>query len=359
MVIKKRGGIHEIARLAGVSIATVSRVLNGKDNVDPVLSKRVLDVVEQLRYQPSPAARYMRSKKSGLLGIVVPKLSMAYFSDIVNGAIDKAREFGQLMIVANVEGSRSNERDFLKSLSQYMLDGLIYCPVATGEFIKKLHFLKQMPMVVTGRRKVLDGVPHISTDDEKAGYIATRYLLNMGRSAIGFFAAFWDDPPFSSNSVLIKAIDSPESGSFSTLDRLRGYRKALNESNLSIEEGKLVFSGFDAESGYKAAREIFGRLYALDALIVPNCYTAKGVYKFCEEQGIEIPKSLSLVSMDDLKTGELLSIPTTSIIHNMYQVGIESVIQINRKIDNKQTEEKLIDVKLLIRQSTTKKTDSE
>ena len=351
----KKNGIREIAEIAGVSTATVSRVLNGKGNVDPELSKRVMRVAEEVGYQPSPAARYMRSKKSGLLGIVVPKLSLSYFSDIVNGAIDKASEYNQLMIVATVEGNRRTEKDFLSKFSHYMIDGLIYCPVTTGEYVEEMKDLSHIPLVIAGRRKILEGIPSISTDDEKAGYISTKYLIQLGRSAIGFFAGFWGEAPFKDEKDLLKAIDSPMSGSFSTLDRLRGYRTALDENKIVMDEKRLVFSSFDADSGYESARELFGRLGELDALIVPNCYVAKGVYKFCTEQGIEIPFGLSLISMDDLRTGELLSIPTTSIIHNMYQVGVESVLRINQIIEKRKVDDTLIDVRLHIRQSTTKK----
>jgi LacI family transcriptional regulator len=280
---------------------------------------------------------------------------LSYFSDIVNGAIDKAAEYDQLMVVATVEGSRTTEKDFLIKLSHYMLDGLIYCPVATGEYLEELQYLNHLPLVVAGRRRVLHGITHISTDDEKAGYIATRYLLNLGRKDIGFFAAFWGDPPVEDADELIESIDSPVSGSFSTMDRLRGYRRALSEENLPVDGRKIVFSRFDADAGYESARELFAKLGELDAIIVPNCYAARGVYKFCREQGIEVPTQISLISMDDLKTGELLSIPTTSIIHDMYQVGVESVIRINRILEKQASEDALIDVRLHIRQSTTKK----
>ncbi len=351
----KKNGIKEIAQLAGVSIATVSRILNGKGSVSPDIEKRVVDLANELGYRPSPAARYMRSKKSGLLGIVVPELSVPYFSNIVNGAIDKATEFGQMVVVATGRGSESKEKDCLKRFSHYMLDGLIYCPIGTGDFVLEINLQEQLPLVVAGRRKVIESVPHINTNDEKAGYIATRYLLGLGRRNIGFFAGFWDVVPFSSEIELIEAIDSPVSGAFSTLDRLRGYRKALRENNLEINETNLVFSKFDADSGYKSSKELFGRLGELDAVIVPNCYVARGVYEFCREQGIEIPERLSLISMDDVETGELLSPPTTSIVHDMYSVGRESVTVLNEILNKQDAKDILIDVKLNIRQSTTMK----
>ncbi len=359
MATKKNNGIKEIARLAGVSTATVSRVLNGNKSVAPGLTARVLEIAGQLGYQPSPAARYMRSKKSGLLGIVVPKLSLAYFSDIINGAIDKANQYGQMMIVGTVEGRSSTEQEFLHKISHYMLDGLIYCPVSAHTSGKEAMFLEHIPLVVAGRRKVMEGVPHVSTDDEKAGYIATSYLLRLGRENIAYFAGFWEEPPFDGYTALMQSIDSELSGSYSTLDRLRGYRRALNEKGLVPDEKKMVFSGFDAESGYEASQELLGRLDRVDGLIVPNCYVARGVYRFFQEQGISIPEDIALVSMDDLNLGEMLTIPTTSIIHDMFQVGVEAVEQVNRLIDKEPTRDTLIDVKLRIRQSTAHKSSVE
>jgi DNA-binding LacI/PurR family transcriptional regulator len=236
-----------------------------------------------------------------------------------------------------------------------MLDGLIYCPVATGEFIREMNFLKKIPLVIAGRRKVLEGVPHVTTDDENAGYIATKYLLKLGRKAIGYLAGFWGTPPVRTVEELLMAAHSEMSGSFSTLDRLRGYEKALIESGNKVEAVKLVFSSFDSEGGYTAAQEIFSRLESIDALIVPNCYVAKGVLQFCREQGIRVPEDISLISMDDLRTGDLLTIPTTSIIHNMYQVGVESVESINRVLERGKADDRLIGVMLKIRQSTMRK----
>lgn len=355
MAKKNLSGIKEIARLSGVSIATVSRALNGNKTVDPILASKVLQVAKSLGYQPSPAARYMRSKKSGLLGIVVPKLTMSYFSDIVNGAIDKADEYGQLMIVGTVEGDSSTEQQFLNKLSHYMIDGLIYCPVAAGPHLAKLEILKHLPLVIAGRRKVLKGISHVSTNDEKAGYIATRYLLNLGRTNIGFFGGFWENPPFSNYKEMINSLDSEFSGSFSTMDRLHGYRRALEEMDIELDENKIIISGFDSESGYTSSRELFSRLDALDAVIVPNCLVARGVLKFFFEQRISIPDDISLISMDDLNIGELLKTPTTSIIHDMYNVGVEAVVQMNNILNQNSTEDSIIDVKLHIRQSTSQK----
>ncbi|MBN2050455.1 MAG: LacI family DNA-binding transcriptional regulator [Spirochaetales bacterium] len=353
---KRVTGIRDIARLAGVSTATVSRVLNGNTSVDEALAEKVMHTAESLGYRPSPAARYMRSKTSGLLGIVVPKLSLAYFSSIVNGAIDKADEYGQMVVVGTVEGKSSTEKEFLIKLSNYMIDGLIYCPVAAGPFLEELEILRHLPLVIAGRRRVIQGMPHVSTNDEKAGYLATRYLLNLGRKYIGFFAGFWEKPPFPDYPSMIASIDTPLSGSFSTLDRLRGYRGALLEEGEKIQEALLIFCGFDAESGYVSSREIVGRLTDLDALIVPNCFVARGVYRFCQEQGIRIPEDISLISLDDSSTGELLATPTTAVVHDMYRVGVEAVERLNQVILGEEAQDKLIDVKLEIRQSTVQKT---
>ncbi len=351
---EKRSGIKKIAEVAGVSTATVSRVLNGNSKVNPELSKRVLEVAKDLGYQPSPAARYMRSKKSGLIGIVVPDLSVSYFSDIVNGAIKKAREYEQLVIVGAVEGKTGNEKEYLRKLSGYMLDGLIHCPVSSAPLPDETDFFN-IPMVIAGRRKVIEGVPHINTDEENAGYLAARYLLNLGRNRIGYMAGFWESPPFKNYRELIAAIDSPLSGYYSSLDRLHGYRRALEEFGMKTEENKMIFCSFNEDSGYSAAREIFSRLDEIDSLIVPNCIVARGVFRFLHEQGIAVPGDVSVVAMDDMGMGKLLTIPITAIAHDRYNVGVEAVIQLNRIIAGETAGDETIGVKLHIRQSTARR----
>ncbi len=348
-----KAGIKEIARMAGVSTATVSRVLNGNKTVNSEMAEKVIAVAASLGYQPSPAARYMRSKKSGLLGIVVPDLSKSYFGDIVNGAISKAREYNQMMVVGTVEGKSGTEKEFLRKLSGYMLDGLIYCPVSTDIQSKKTEVPK-IPLVIAGRRRVLDGVPHVNTDDENTGYLSARYLLNLGRRNIGFLAGFWESAPFKDAEDLLSSVNLPISGAFSALDRIRGFQRALREEGLELKKEKLAFCGFDAESGYTAVRELFSRLNKIDALMVPNCLVARGVFRFFNEQGISVPKEISLISLDDMHNGELLAVPVTSITHDMYSLGMEAVILLNQVIQNKKPQDKIIDVKLIIRQSTSK-----
>jgi LacI family transcriptional regulator, galactose operon repressor len=351
---EKKSGIREIAKLAGVSMATVSRVLNGNKSVNPELAARVLELSNSLGYQPSPAARYMRSKKSDLLGIVVPDLSLNYFSSMVNGAIDKAREYGQLVIVGTVEGDVELEREYLKKFSSYMLDGLIHCPVSEAPLEDEPSVLS-IPLVVAGRRHVIEGVPHIYTDEEKAAYLAAKYLLSLGRRKIGFLAGFWGSPPFENYQEMISAVDTPLSGSYSALERLRGFRKALVEFNQDLDESRLIFCGFERESGYKASRELFERLIEFDALIVPNCIVANGAFQFFQEQEICIPQDVSVVALDDMGMGELLTIPITSISHDMYRVGVEAVVQLNKIIGELDAENRTIDVKLQIRRSTARK----
>jgi LacI family transcriptional regulator len=353
-MLEKKSGIKEIARLAGVSMATVSRVLNSNTSVNPELAARVMEVSNALGYQPSPAARYLRSKKSGLLGIVVPDLSLNYFSSMVNGAIDKAREYGQLVVVGTVEGDIESEREYLKKVSGYMLDGLIYCPVSEAP-VEDEPAVFSIPLVVAGRRHVIEGVPHINTDDEKAAYLAAKYLLSLGRRKIGFLAGFWGSPPFENYKEMILAVDTPLSGSYSALERLRGFMRSLAEFGQEIDESRLVICGFEAESGYNASRELVGRLNGIDALMVPNCIVARGAYRFFKEQGINIPQDVSVISLDDLGLGDLLILPITSVAHDMYRVGVEAVVQLNRIIEETDAVNRTIDVKLHIRQSTARK----
>ncbi len=351
-----RVGIREIARNAGVSTATVSRVLNGNVRVDAQLAERVLRAAEQLGYQPSPAARYLRSKRSNLLGIVVPKLSLPYFSAIVNGAIDRAREYSQFVLVATVEGSRSTEVEYLTSLSRYMLDGLVYCPIGEGGGVEKL---VAIPMVVAGRRHVIDGVPHVNTDDEKAGYLATRYLLELGRRRIAFAAGFWPPPPVTEYTEFVTAVDQPSSGSYSSIDRLRGYFHALREAKIDIDTRLFAFTGFESQDGFATAKELFSRMVGFDALIVPNSRVAGGAMGFFAQQGVRVPHDISIVSADDGLVGEHLPIPVTAIVHDMYQVGVDAVDQVNNLLSGTKTGSTTVDVRLQIRRSTARTADTQ
>lgn len=182
--------MKEIAKEAGVSLATVSRVLNNTRNVDKGITEKVLAVAERHDFRPSPAARFMKGQRTGILGLIVPDVSLSFFGDLAEGAIRSARTYDQVIIVASSQGDRNTENIIIDQLSRSLLDGLIYCPVASGAPLPEIERFRELPLVVVGRRGVFKDRTHVYTDNRKTGYVAAKYLINLGRKISVLSPAF-------------------------------------------------------------------------------------------------------------------------------------------------------------------------
>jgi len=178
--------------------------------------------------------------------------------------------------------------------------------------------------------------------------------LNLNRRNIGFVAGFWD-PPCDSDGI-VDAAGEPTAGAFSTLDRLNGHLRALREEGIEFRKEYVVITGYDAQSGYGAAQRLASSLLPLDALLVPNANVAEGALRFYREQAIRIPQEVNILSYDDGGMAQMLATPVTSIQHDMRKVGSVAVTVLNDLIEEKAAGDVVIDVHLVIRQSTSRHT---
>ncbi|MDX9828398.1 MAG: LacI family DNA-binding transcriptional regulator [Spirochaetia bacterium] len=345
--------IKEIAKEAGVSLATVSRVLNNTRNVDKEIAAKVLAVAERYDFKPSPAARFMKGQRTGILGLIVPDVSLSFFGDLAEGAIRSARTYDQVIIVASSQGDRNTENIIIDQLSRSLLDGLIYCPVASGAPLPEIERFRDLPLVVVGRRSVFKDRPHIYTDNRKAGYIAAKYLINLGRTNIGFVAGFWDPP--CNEAGLYRMSQEPTAGCYSTLDRFYGYSRALVEANISYNQEFVVVSGYDSAAGYSSAQKLLRQNPRLDSLLVPNTQTAEGALRYCKEQAISVPSEVSILSFDDGGLASMLATPLTALCHDMDHMGSRAVESLNSLIVGEEIQDTILDASLIIRDSTSAK----
>jgi len=342
--------IRQVADYAGLSVATVSRVLNGSRPVAPHLQARVRDAVEKLNYEPNVAARFMKGQKTGTLGMIVPDVSHPFFSSMISGAILKAQEIDQVIIVSTSDGKREIEKRAIDGLARTVVDGLIYCPVSTGEPLPEIDRFRHLPIVVVGRRNVFASKPHVYTDNIKGGYLATKYLLRLGRKRVGFLAGFWS-PPCTLENIREKS-SGPEAGNYSTLDRFAGYYRALKEESLDYDKSLIVICGYSYQAGYDATKELLERMVEVDSIIAANDLVAAGVLSFLKNQGIGVPDQISVIGYDNNLIAPLTSPGLTSVDQDPRKLGEESVTALARAISGRRVTDTIIDVRLSIRNST-------
>jgi len=342
--------IRKIAEEARVSLATVSRVLNKKRNVSPDLAAKVLEAAAKYDYRPSPAARFMQGQRTGIIGLIIPDISLSFFGDLAEGAIKAARQYDQVIVISSSGGKRDIETVVIDQLSRSVLDGLIYCPVASGEPLPAAEAFRNLPVVIVGRRGAFPDRPHVYSDNRKGGYLSTRYLVNLGRSRIAFMAGFWD-PPCTEHGIL-KAAEHPKAGSYSSLDRFSGYLEALREAGIPYDPSLVVISGYDNHAGYSAAHRLVGRKVDVDAILVPNAYTAEGTMRLFRERAIRVPSDVSVFSFDDGGLAPILSIPVTALQHDMRLMGKCAIESLHSLLAGKPTADTVLDVNFIIREST-------
>ncbi|HEY8462773.1 MAG TPA: LacI family DNA-binding transcriptional regulator [Bacillota bacterium] len=351
--------IKQVAKKAGVSVATVSRVINRSGTVDADTAATVWKVVKELDYKPNLAARHMKGHLTGCIGLLVPDIESPFFASIAAGALAEAQKHDQVMIISNAEGNRSMEVTAIDALSRSVIDGLIYIPVSTGDPLPEVERFRHLPVVVVGRRGIFKDRPHVYVDNVKGGYIATKYLLALGRRRIAFIAGFWDPP--CSRETILDTLEREDVGAFTTLDRFQGYIKALKEGGLPFDPELIAIVGYDYKAGYNGAAELIGRLVNIDGILAANDLVAAGAVSFLRDQGIKVPTDISVIGYDD-GTGATLSYPRlTSVRQDARKLGKSAVEVMNRLLMKEKSGEVngefeikdvVVDVSLTIRGST-------
>ena len=350
--MRTRGAIptlKEVASLAGVSVATVSRVLNGK-GARPEVQSRVLKAAEDLDYRPNPGARFMKGKRTGNIGLLLPTISHPFFGALAEGVLEEAGKNDQVIVLASSQGSRELEKQKLEQFSRSFLDGMIYFPVEKGEDFPEIAHFKNIPLVIAGRRLIFPDKPHVYSDNLKGGVLATKYLLRLGRRRIAFFAGFWTPP--CSNENIMEAALGDSCGAFSSLDRFIGYVKTLEKASISLDTDLVAVCGYDFKSGMEVTKDFMARMVNVDAIICPNDLVASGAIHFLRSQGISVPDEISVVGYDDDPVSVMTTPTLTTIRQEIKQIGRESVRTINDIIMGKKVEDVVIDVDLVIRDST-------
>ncbi len=340
--------IRDVAERAGVSLSTVSRVLNHNPNVDAALAGRVIDAASALGYRPGLAARPLPGAQ---IALIVPVLENSYYSSIVAGVIDTARENGQSVLVMQTGAKREVEEACLQTALSSHVSGIIFSGGSSLVPTERFPALKNVPLVIAARRQVVPGIPHVYSDNVGAGYLATRYLLKMRRQNIALLVNFWTDAIHDYDAFMAE-YNSPAQGACTAFDRFTGYRRALEEEGLEVQPSLLVFSGFSHESGYASAQELLSGFQAFDAVLVPNDRCATGVLRLFNEQRITVPEQVSIICFNGGLMSSVVSPSLTMIEQHNYEVGAQSAVQLNELICGRSAHDVKLDVSLVIKGST-------
>lgn len=276
----------DVAREAGVSLMTVSRVVNNKGEVSPATRRRVQGVIQRLGYRPSDIARSLATKRTGTIGLIVPDNANPFFSEVARAAEQVAYATNYSIFLANTDEDPQRELDVLQSFDEKRVDGVLLCSSRLDDEDLRAALERHSAIVLVNRR--LNGTPVsvVLIDDEVGGRIATEHLLHAGHRTIGFLAG----PPTS----------------YSGQQRHAGYRRALEDAGLPYNAALVRNCAPEVCGGQEAARALLTAHSEVTALFCYNDLVAVGVLQTCEELGIRVPETLAIVGFDDIPLAGLV-----------------------------------------------------
>jgi DNA-binding LacI/PurR family transcriptional regulator len=295
--------MKEIAKIAGVSLGTVSNVLNNSMPVREPLRKRVMDAVDALDYQPSQLARGLRRDKTKMIGMIIPDITNPFFPAVVRGAEDVAFSNGYRLILCNTDNDHAKEIVHLNELRTYLPSGLIVIPSKLSDLTAQVKSYQKSGTAVV----CVDRLPKewkgdtVTADNEHGAYIATNYLLRQGHRHLAMIIG----PRHLTN----------------VQNRLTGFRRALHESKVHIAPEYIQEATFDQHGGYTKATLLLRMIPRPTVIFAGNDMIAFGALMAFREARLRCPKDISLIGFDNLDLAEMTSPPLSSVSQPGYQMG--------------------------------------
>ncbi|HJW84616.1 MAG TPA: LacI family DNA-binding transcriptional regulator [Anaerolineae bacterium] len=293
--------ILEVAEKAGVSPTTVSHVINNTRFVSEATRARVLAAMDELGYRPNALARSLRRGQTHTLGLILPDSANPFFAEVGRMIEDTAFERGYSVVLCNTEGDFNKEHLYIDVLGKKQVDGLIF--VASGEQTDSLRALlrRKLPVVIVDRDVPGNEVDAVLTDNRQGGHLATRHLISLGHRRIGCIAG----PSHLTPSE----------------QRVIGYRSALEEAGIAIDDSLIMRGDFHPESGRVATRDFLRRPDPPTAVFACNDLMALGALRAAAEANRRVPADLAVVGFDDIELASYTIPPLTTIAQPKADMG--------------------------------------
>lgn len=326
--------IKDIAKHAGVSVSTVSRVLNSKPDVNYETENRVKDTIKELGYSPNSVARGLVLKKTTVIGFVVPDLMNPNFPDLARGIIERADYYGYSVIFFDTNHDNKVEKKAIKLLKSNQVDGIIvsFTEANQDELVKLKE--ENFPSVQIYRKSPKSILSTIAIDNVTSAYNAVKHLLELGHRKIGHITT--------------------GEATLSGLERLQGYHKAMAEAGVRIEEEWIQVCSHSVEGGETAANRLFAADMGITALFSSHDLMAIGAYEAVFKRGMRIPEDISIVGHDDILIAGLVRPKLTTINTFKKHLGEAAVDLLIEEMQGgaRVRREEIFQTELVLREST-------
>jgi DNA-binding LacI/PurR family transcriptional regulator len=326
--------IKDIAKALGVSVATVSRALNGSHEIHPLTKEKVLAKAEELRYKPNIQARNLLKKRSNMIGVVVPEFITFFFPEIIIGIQEIVNKLGYQVLICQSNESSSLESKNVKMLEESMVEGLIVSVAKNSKNIDLYQRLinEHMPLVFVNRVISELNVSQVVIDDRKWAFKVTEHLIKCGYRRIAHLAG---------NEYLSV-----------TKERMQGYLNALAAYDIPVNENLIMYVGVQQERAKAGIDYLMNLKEKPDAIFAINDPIAVGCMLELKQRGMKIPEDIAVAGFSESPIGRIMEL--TSVFQPTFEIGRKAATLLLKQINNYDapTETITLDAKLNVRHST-------
>ena len=326
--------IHDVARDAGVSVTTVSHVLNQTRFVSEPVRARVQAAAQQLHYIPSALARSLKNNRTHTIGMIIPNSSNPYFAEIIRGIEDTCFTAGFNVILCNSDDDPVKQGKYIRVLAEKQVDGLIVLSSGGDDELGEQLRQARMPQVLVDREVDSSSADLVEVNHDGGGWLATRHLLQLGHSRIA-------------------CITGPL-GLSSAAQRLRGFRRAMADAGLAVQEEWVCQSDFSAAGGHMAMQNLLAAGPRPSAVFVCNDLMAFGAVSAASAANLVLPRDLSIIGFDDIALAAYCSPPLCTVAQPKHRMGAVAVQLLLARIADpaRSPHREILEPTLCLRQST-------
>lgn len=313
--------IYDVAREANVSMATVSRVVNGNPNVKPSTRKKVLATIDRLGYRPNAVARGLASKKTTTVGAIIPDISNIFFSELARGIEDIATMYKYNMILSNSDSNKEKEIQLINTMLEKQVDGILFMGGNISEEHIQQFKTASVPVVLAATYDSTNEIPSVNIDYELAGFEATKELIENNNNQ---------------QPALIVSVKE------AVINKMKydGYIRALEESNIEFDEEKVIYVENSYDGGIEASEKLLELEEFPNSVFVTFDEVAIGVIHGFQDRGYKVPEDIQVFGFDNTKLAKMVRPTLSTVVQPMYDIGAVAMRLLTKHMNKEEVNEK-------------------
>lgn len=327
--------IKDVAVRSNVSVATVSRVINNLDGYSEETKEKVLDAIKELGYQRNAIARGLVTKTTKTIGVLIPIVSAYFYSEILNGIEEKANENGYGIFLCNTGVNGIRAENYIKMLGERQVDAIIVVSLAINdEYYNLLNSLK-IPYILVSTLSYKYKIPYIKVDDQQAAYSATQFLIEKGHTKIALISGDKEDK-------------------ISGITRVNGYKNALQDYGINVNENIIKYGDFTYKSGIICMEELLREKENFTAIFATSDEMAIGALSVMHRNKIEVPEKISIIGYDNTLIAQMSNPPLTTVAQPLYEMGTKAFAKILSVLETGSSRDNIILSHKIVERETVK-----